>query len=383
VDVQGNAIYTNILVGTGDSVIVGNTLHTMAGIAGDLRIVANPGQTPTVTVDDSQDPAAKSITMANNATYGYQVTGLVTPNSAGLGRLWLSDTAMRVTLETDAGATPTNDVFQVNDLTSVPVIKIDAGNGSNTLVGPNQATTWTITGANSGKMGPVSFAHMQNLTGGTAADVFKFTSSGSLSGTINGGGGGDWLDYSALPSAIPVTVNLVTGSATGVAGGVSNIANVRGGVGNDTLTGNGGNILIGGAGTNVLNDAYAGTAASGRSLLIGGTGTSNLTAGSAGDILIAGTTSYGANFAALQSLLAEWQSSDSYLLRFQRLEGLAPGGLNGTNKLVWGKTVSDTDKASVLNGGSGLDWFFANFPGGDDTITNLNNPSKEHLDNNA
>jgi hypothetical protein len=186
-----------------------------------------------------------------------------------------------------------------------------------------------------------------------------------------------------LPSTVPVTVNLVTGSATGVAGGVSNIANVRGGVGNDTLTGNGGNILIGGAGINVLTDAYSGTAASGRSLLIGGTGTSNLTAGSAGDILIAGTTLYNANYAALQSILAEWQSSDSYLLRFQRIEGLASGGLNGTNKLGWKKTVTDNDKPSVLNGGPGLDWFFANFPGGDDTITNLNNPSQEHLDNNA
>jgi hypothetical protein len=39
-------------------------------------------------------------------------------------------------------------------------------------------------------------------------------------------------------------------------------------------------------------------------------------------------------------------------------------------------------KASVLSGGPGLDWFFANFPGGDDAINNLNNPAKKHLDNN-
>jgi hypothetical protein len=58
----------------------------------------------------------------------------------------------------------------------------------------------------------------------------------------------------------------------------------------DFFTGNGGNILIGGAGTNVLTDAYTGSAASGRSILIGGTGSSTLTAGAAGDILIAAHT---------------------------------------------------------------------------------------------
>jgi hypothetical protein len=54
------------------------------------------------------------------------------------------------------------------------------------------------------------------------------------------------------------------------------------------------------------------------------------------------------------------------------------GGLNGKNKLVWGGRVKDNDLPSVLNGGPGLDWFFAR---GDDTINNLNNPGKEHVDN--
>jgi hypothetical protein len=386
VNVQSEAanLFTVIMAGSPDKVTLGNASHTMAGILGDIRVQAIQGQKPTVTLDDSQDPNARNITMSTNPSYGYQITGLFPPSSVGRGRIWLLDTAMQVTLKTGAGSTSTNDVFQVNDLTDAPVLKIDAGNGSNTLVGPNQASTWNITGANSGKLGPISFSNIENLVGGSASDVFKVGPKGSLSGSLNGGGGGDWLDYSAFPVGSSVTVNLVTGAATGVAGGVRNIQNVRGGAGNNTLTGNGGNILIGGAGTNHLVDVYAGSSASGRSLLIGGTGSSTLTAGAAGDILIAGTTNYDSNYAALQSILAEWQSADDYVTRFKRIEGQQSGGLNGSNKLVWGTTVKDTDGASVLNGGpagAGLDWFFANYLGGNDTIHNFDSPGDEYIDN--
>jgi len=182
------------------------------------------------------------------------------------------------------------------------------------------------------------------------------------------------------------------GQATGVGNGavnaISGIVNVRGGAGNDTLIGNGGNILVGGSGNDTLTDAYAGssTTASARSLLIGGAGGDTLTAGNAGDILISGTTTFDINNAALQSILAEWQSADSYTLRFQRLQGVksAGTGLNGKNDLIWGKTVKDDLTADTLTGGgsaAGLDWFFASYPGGTDTINNFDAPGDEYLNN--
>ena len=67
-------------------------------------------------------------------------------------------------------------------------------------------------------MGAVSFTGISNLLGGTALDTFTFGPNGSI-GSVNGGGGGDWLDYTALTTA--VTVNLATGAATGVAGGAA------------------------------------------------------------------------------------------------------------------------------------------------------------------
>ncbi|HZU34895.1 MAG TPA: hypothetical protein VFA18_03250, partial [Gemmataceae bacterium] len=195
--------------------------------------------------------------------------------------------------------------------------------------------------------------------------------------SIDGGGGSDWLDYSAFTAG--VTVDLVTGSASningGAAGSVSNLPNVRGGKGDDHLTGNGGNILIGNGGNDVLVDAFTGSDASGRSLLIGGAGSDTLTAGSAGDILISGTTSYDAKNANLAAILAEWQSGDDYNTRFNRLHA-------GTNKLVWLSTVKDDGAADVLNGGAGLDWYFAQLTSGTlDTINGLNVPAHEHLDN--
>jgi hypothetical protein len=106
-----------------------------------------------------------------------------------------------------------------------------------------------------------------------------------------------------------------------------------------------------------------------------------LTAGAGGDLLISGTTSYDTNNAALQSILAEWQSADDYTTRFNRLEGKQTGGLNGKNKLIWGSTVKDDATADTLVGGAGLDWFFANYPG-NDVLLNLNVPGHEHLDTN-
>src|SRR5205823_634475 len=102
---------------------------------------------------------------------------------------------------------------------------------------------------------------------------------------------GDWLDYSGL--SVPVSVNLQTGSATKVGGGadgrVSNIQNVHGGNGGNTLTGNAqGNILIGGTGNDIL---VGGT---GASILIGGRGADNITGGSGNDLLIGDYTTYDA-----------------------------------------------------------------------------------------
>ena len=73
-----------------------------------------------------------------------------------------------------------------------------------------------------------------------------------------------------------VRVNLPLGTATGLSGGIAKIQNVIGSDGNDILVGNGGNVLQGGKG----ND-----------LLIAGATASTLLGGDGNDLLIGGTRS--------------------------------------------------------------------------------------------
>jgi PhoPQ-activated pathogenicity-related protein len=236
---------------------------------------------------------------------------------------------------------------------------VQGGSGTNTVTGPNSSNVWIVSALNAGSLNGNTFAGIQNLKGGTAGDIFEFADTAAIAGTINGGNGkGNWLDYGAYTT--DVTVNLSTGAASHT-GGVTNIQNVRGGSGNDTITGNSqGNILLGGAG----NDTIQGGSA--RSLLIGDTGADHLTGGSNPDIIISGYTDYDANFAALQSILAEWQSANSYATRISHIKN--GGGLNGSSTLAAGTTVHDDSAADTLTGAGGVDWFFAN---ASDLITDL------------
>jgi len=369
----------SIAVATGDVVTVGSLAPalggTVANILGEL-VVESGTDTASVIVDDSGDAtphphAVFSAPAANPALYNLiglapaPIYFFLAPGSTG-------------TVHAGSGG----NTFTVANQPQGFNMNVDGGTGTNTLVGPNTSNTWNVTGHNSGTLGSVSFAKMQNLVGGTGVDVFQFASAGSVS-SINGGGApagqGDWLDYSALTT--PVTVNLATGSATnvngGAAGAVTNIQNVFGGSGGSTLIGDAqGNILLGGSGADTI------TGGTGSSLLIGDGSSGQITGGSAsgGDILIGGSTSYdtdtSANITALMAILAEWQSADSYNTRFTEINtGTIPGGYS----LNFGTTVNDDGAANVLTGaasGLALDWFFA---GTLDTTINL--VPGEHLNN--
>ena len=137
-----------------------------------------------------------------------------------------------------------------------------------------------------------------------------------------------------------------------------------GGTGSDTLDARGStanNVLTGGGGKNTL---YGGL---GRDLLIAGLGASQLNAGSGDDLLIGGWTAYDLTssgmtydqkLAALEAIMAEWGSADSYTTRLNDLQG--GGGLNGSF-LLNTSTVHDNGKVDTLIGttGSASDWFLA------------------------
>jgi Ca2+-binding RTX toxin-like protein len=227
-------------------------------------------------------------------------------------------------------------------------------------------------GANAGTLASggatLVFSGIKSVQGGTAGNTFHVGASASLTGTLKGGSSRDWLSYSGNTNA--VTLNLATGAATGVTGGVSGIDNAIGGSGADTLTGGAASgILMGGAGNDTL------TAGAGRSILIGGAGNDTLNAGANGDIIIGGTTTFDLDSTALLAVLAEWQRIDiDYATRVADLKSGA--GLTQGNKLSWTTTVKDDGATNIENGdatpsAAELDWFFANQATGHDKINNL------------
>ena len=138
-----------------------------------------------------------------------------------------------------------------------------------------------------------------------------------------------------------VVVNLPLGTASGLTGGIALIQNVVGSAGNDILVGNGGNVLNGGAG---------------RDLLIAGAYASTLNGGDGEDLLIGGTTDYDRNAATLMAIMSEWTRSDAdYASRVANLR-------NGTNgvPILNATTVYSNGGGNTLNGNAGLDLFFAN-----------------------
>ncbi|MCT7977340.1 filamentous hemagglutinin N-terminal domain-containing protein, partial [Laspinema olomoucense] len=98
--------------------------------------------------------------------------------------------------------------------------------GGETLTGPNQNTTWTLTGPGRGTLSGypngMRFENIENLTGGSASDTFEFPD-GARFGTIDGAGGSDLLDYSNYTGE--VTVDLPRNIATGTSAAF-NIENV-------------------------------------------------------------------------------------------------------------------------------------------------------------
>ena len=83
------------------------------------------------------------------------------------------------------------------------------GNGPDaTILGPNATAVWSINMANEGSIGTSGdltgvldeFEAVENLTGGFGADTFIVGPSGSLSGTLDGGGGNNTIDGPTLPA---------------------------------------------------------------------------------------------------------------------------------------------------------------------------------------
>jgi streptogramin lyase/Ca2+-binding RTX toxin-like protein len=168
-----------------------------------------------------------------------------------------------------------------------------------------------------------------------------------------GGRGSDQLDGGAGNDV------LVGGLGNDLLLGGDGNDTLDGGVGNDHLYGQAGNdTLIGGVGNNILvggdgNDKLV--ARPGRNILIGGDGSDKLYGNAFDEILIAGSTSHDEDDAALQAILDEWTSGNSYAIRVDNIRN----GTGANGGFVFDDTtVIDDGGADLLIGSGGRDWFW-------------------------
>jgi PKD repeat protein len=194
------------------------------------------------------------------------------------------------------------------------------------------------------------------------------------------------LDGAALGAYAP-TARILIFAQTGnddvqVAGSVGLSAWLYGGDGQDRLKGGGGNdVLLGGDGDDLL------VGGDGRDILIGGLGADRLVGNADDDILIAGTTAFDGNQAALAAILSEWISGRCYGERVANLSGqtVTTAGSEAFNSRANGAyflmldgtdaTVFDDGAFDIVTGSSGQDWFMLNNDGStgtaQDRVTDL------------
>jgi hypothetical protein len=349
--------FANLTGGTGNDTF---TIGTTGGVTGLIdggagtNTLVGSSQTTTWTISGSNSGMMGSISFADMAnlkggtgsdTFAFQGGGSVSGTVNGGGgtdTLDLSDSASTATVNL-ASKTATGIGGTWSSLVAF------VGNNGSTLVGPNPATTWTLSAVGSGTAGTTAFHGFANVTGGTGNDKFTVATGAGVSGLIDGGTGTNTLDFSTYSSS-GVIVDLPLGGATATGGGIAHIQNVNG-------SSVGGDILVGDASPNILR-VYAG-----QNILIGGMGADTLYAGSSlgGDILIGGTTAYDSNIAALQTILATWATSTPSTYGAVAATISSPSFADPLNA----STVFDDGSIDVLVGVSGSvnDWFFAHTSG--------------------
>jgi hypothetical protein len=351
------------LLGSGDvdQVVVDGSLALPASVNGrggaDSLAVFGTAGADTISMSTFVKVNGKQINFTD-------VSALTVRGLGGNDAISLGGTVTGVT--TSATGDEGNDTFTLQVLGEN--FHSDGGSGADTLVNAAvQSSVFEVTGVNQGSLKVAgdlgtTFTLVENLTGSSVSDTFKFFDGGSVSGTVDGAGGEDRLDYFARTTA-GVGVDLKLQVATG-AGSVRGVEGVHGTKFNDfirgddfanTLSGRGGNDILVGLGGNDRLEASGFL----RSLMIGGLGVDTLIGGDGEDIVIADHTSFDRDNAALLAIHTEWRRPDlSYSQRVQRINAgfTAPDGrLLKLNT----QTVGNQSGVDILTGKGGLDWFWS------------------------
>jgi hypothetical protein len=341
--------------------------NTVAVNVLNVAPTANPGG-PYLTFDDvpitltgsGTDPAGAADPLTFNwdldgdgifgeigagATRGNEVGANVTYNPTGL-----PTSTQTVKLQVDDGdggvtvATTTIQILNTGTLVIGGVLYIVGGNSTSDIVVITQSGNTITVGATFNSNNPVTFnassiTDIQVRTRG-GNDIVATSSDVTTTMTIDGGAGNDLLTGGSGRDVI------IGGTGNDILYVGAGNDTLLGGDGNDDLCGGDGNdVLVGGNGNDILNGG------NGRDILIGSQDNDSLSGGNDEDILIGGVTVHDNSVAALDAVMAVWNSAASFSSRVATLT--ASGGL-----LQAGVTVFDDDDHDSLVGDAGRDLYF-------------------------
>ncbi|MET3430609.1 hypothetical protein ABIC71_000072 [Herbaspirillum seropedicae] len=307
-----------------------------------------------------------------NSTVDETINLVSGQGSGGIGSLANGDTYANIQ---DATGGSGNDTFYGNTAAN----RFDGGGGSHNRVnysGSTVAETVDLfNNVGSGGAGSLAngdtYANIQDVTGGTADDVFIASAAANA---FDGGGGSLHNRVSYANSSADETVNLVTGQGSGGTGSLANgdtyinIQDVTGGSGNDTFYGNtAANNFDGGGGThNRVNyssstvaetiDLLNGQGSGGAGSLANGDRYTNIqdaTGGSADDVFIASAAAnrFDGGGGSLHNRVSYASSTADETIDLYN--GTGSGGLNS---LANGDTYANIQD---VTGGAGNDTFVA------------------------
>ena len=294
--------------GEGDDSILGgdgNDVILDAGYSGGYDNVDGGSGSDTITA------------YSNNTTIGLRsVANVETITSGGYSTVYIGGT---------------DDNGESWDFTSVAlsgITAIDGGGGNDSIIGSSTANTiWGSEGNDTLSGGGGN----DSLSGGTGADILI---GGSGNDNMNGQDDTDTVDYSYASAAW--TINLSAGSSQGTSGSetdtITNVENVIGGTGNDSITGtSSANVLAGNDGADTISGS------GGNDTLQGGAGDDRLTGGTGNDSIDGGTgTGDVAVFAGLQATYSITTSSGTVTIVDNNT---SQDGNDGTDTLVGVETA--------------------------------------------